>query len=225
MPGTKKHKVRIRFNQNCRAMPTVRKAANGGMKIAMMIRMISMEKPFNLIKFDVRYLSVSTLCWQVAFILSLILNFNVLAADWSETDPPINLTHVFEGEINKRGKPVGYHARYRGNDPENAQVIRLISGPNDQGIYTGEVEIYDEEVDHWKRKSFSSFFPDHLTKTEIQSLILKAYHGGKMNKKGRWQGKSGLGFSIQGWLCPKGGRPTCPDGAINTAYPLFKRGQ
>ncbi len=30
---------------------------------------------------------------------------------WSRTSPPINLTHIFEGEINKRGKPVGYHAR------------------------------------------------------------------------------------------------------------------
>lgn len=163
------------------------------------------------------------MCWQAAFLLSFLIIPQVCAADWSDTNPAINLTHIFEGEINKRGKPVGFHVRFRGKDPERAQLISVISGPNAKGVYTGKAEIYDEKEGLWKVKNFSSFFPDHLTRAEIQKLILLAFQNGRVNKKGRWQGKSGLGFTIQGWLCPKGGRPDCPDGAINTAYPLYKK--
>jgi len=183
-----------------------------------------MRKPFDLIFFDKRNISLSKLIWQVTILLCLV-SVRSFAADWSETNPPLNLTHIFEGEINNRGKAVGFHARYLGQDPENSQLLRIISGPNERGVYTGEVEIYDEKEDRWKRKAFTSFFPDQLTKGQIQKLILKAYHEGKTNKRGKWRGKSGLGFAIEGWLCPKGGKPTCPHGAINTAYPIYKKDQ
>ncbi len=45
MPGTKNQSVRIRLSQKCSAIPTVRKAANGGMKMAMMIRRMSKAAP------------------------------------------------------------------------------------------------------------------------------------------------------------------------------------
>ena len=147
----------------------------------------------------------------------------MLGADWSDTTPPINLTHIFEGEVNKRGKPVGFHARTRGMDPENAHLVRLTSGPNRLGVYTGVVEIYDVDQGLWKRKNFSSFYPDKLTRAEIQTLILRAFHQSKPNAKGKWRAKSGAGFQIEGWLCPKGGTDTCPDGAINTAYPIYRK--
>ena len=35
----------------------------------------------------------------------------------SNTQPKINLTHIFEGEINKNNKPVGFHSRPGGKDP------------------------------------------------------------------------------------------------------------
>ncbi|MDV7341656.1 EndoU domain-containing protein [Terasakiella sp. A23] len=165
---------------------------------------------------------MSKLFWQVAFLICLC-TFNVSASEWSKTTPPINLSHVFDGEINSRGKPVGFHVRPQGRDPENAQLYRVISGPNQIGIYTGEVEIYDAAEGRWKRKAFSSFFPDKLANYEIQNLILKAFANSKPNKRGKWRGKSGAGFQIEGWLCPKGGTPTCPDGAINTAYPIYKK--
>ena len=42
---------------------------------------------------------------------------------WTGTSPPINETHLFEGEINRRGQPVGFHSRPGGKDPENAREI------------------------------------------------------------------------------------------------------
>ena len=77
------------------------------------------------------------------FLRSVLLTFLVVAlssagfADdkvFSHTNPKINLTHIFEGEINKSGKPVGFHARHLSKDPENkgsklAGVIAVIDGP------------------------------------------------------------------------------------------------
>jgi len=196
------------------------------MKIAMMIRMISMWKPLYIICFDRPTLNVSKVFWQGAFLLFFFVFANVqyvYATDWSNTSPKLNLSHVFEGEINKRGKPVGYHARFQGQDPERAMVLKIISGPNQAGVYTGSVEILDVQKNRWKRKSFSSFFPDNLSRIDVQTLILKAYGLSKVGQRGKWRGMSALGFSIEGWLCPKGGRPSCPEGAINTAYPIYKK--
>ena len=36
--------------------------------------------------------------------------------------PKINKTHIFQGEINKSGKPVGFHHRPSGKNPANAKV-------------------------------------------------------------------------------------------------------
>ncbi|HEY4596429.1 MAG TPA: hypothetical protein VIJ02_08525, partial [Thermoanaerobaculia bacterium] len=46
--------------------------------------------------------------------------------EWSRTSPPVNVTHIFEGEINKRGKPTGFHSRPGGKDPANARVARIV---------------------------------------------------------------------------------------------------
>ncbi len=53
---------------------------------------------------------------------------------WSDTDPQINLWHVFEGEINRKGKPVGFHSRPGGQDPANARVVSVKSKPNRAGV-------------------------------------------------------------------------------------------
>lgn len=160
--------------------------------------------------------------WQVTFVLLSLLSA-AQAAEWSRTNPSINLTHVFEGEINKRGKPVGFHVRMNGQDPAHARLIKRLSGPNTLGIYTGRAKIQDRRSGEWKAKSFSSFFPDGLTRTQITDYILVAFKDARPDKRGKWRGKSGAGFQIEGWLCPKGGTKTCPHGAINTAYPLYQK--
>ena len=183
-----------------------------------------MGQPYKIIYSDRMQISRSLKLLQVAFAF-LLVSFAAQASEWSETSPPINLTHIFEGEINAKGRAVGFHARYLGQDPDDAHLMRVISGPNRLGIYTGEAEIYDKEEERFKRKAFSSFFPDKMSKAKIQELILEAFNNARVNKRGKWRGASGVGFSIEGWLCPKGGTPTCPDGAINTAYPIYKKDQ
>lgn len=133
---------------------------------------------------------------------------------WSDTDPNINLWHVFEGEINRSGKPVGFHSRPNGQDPANARVVSVRDKPNKAGVYTATIEILDGS--QWKEK-FSSFFPDTMSRDEVIDAVLNAYNNSSNRNAQPFEGPSGLGFSIQGYTSNRGG--------INTAFPIYVRSQ
>lgn len=148
------------------------------------------------------------------------LSFNLGSGDtnrgaskqWSNTKPAINLEHVFDGEINRQGKPVGFHSRPNGEDPPNAKVVRVQSRPNKAGVYTATIAIRDGG--QWKEK-YSTFFPDRMNQDQVTKAILSAYNNRKDKRKQPWTGPSGLGFNIQGY--------TLSGGDINTAYPIYKK--
>ena len=129
---------------------------------------------------------------------------------WSDTRPEINLRHVFEGEINRKGKPVGYHSRPGGRDAANARIKSVKAKPNRAGVYTANIEIRDGN--QWKGK-FSSFFPDSMSEDDVVDAILNAYNKSKDPNKQPWSGPSGHGFQIQGYTTSRGG--------INTAFPIY----
>ena len=133
---------------------------------------------------------------------------------WSASEPPVNLTHIFCGEINSRGRPVGFHARPEGFDPPTARLIEVVDGPNALGIYTAEVAVRAAATG-WQRadEKFSSFFPDRMTPQQILDAILVAFRDAQ-DGQGKWRGDPGLGFLIEGWLLPDGRR-------INTAWPIY----
>ena len=141
---------------------------------------------------------------------------------WSATEPPVNLTHIFCGEINRRGRPVGFHARPHGADPPNARLIDVTDGPNALGVYTAEVAVR-RPATGWQTadEKFSSFFPDRMTPQQVLDAVLAAFHdaqgGDARNGQGKWRGDPGLGFLIEGWLLPDGRR-------INTAWPIYVEG-
>ncbi|MFK8075187.1 MAG: EndoU domain-containing protein [Granulosicoccus sp.] len=133
---------------------------------------------------------------------------------WSDTNPNINLWHIFDGEINRSGKPVGFHSRPDGQDPANARVRSVRDTPNRAGVYTASIEIRDGN--QWKEK-FSSFFPDSMSRDEVLNAILNAYNNSRDPKAQPFEGPSGLGFKIQGYTSSRGG--------INTAFPIYVRSQ
>ncbi|HHQ4526205.1 TPA: EndoU domain-containing protein, partial [Aeromonas veronii] len=55
--------------------------------------------------------------------------------------PKINHEHIFHGEINKRGKTVGFH--HEPSAEGHARVVEVISPPNASGVYRGKVEVLD----------------------------------------------------------------------------------
>lgn len=131
---------------------------------------------------------------------------------WSDTSPNINLHHVFEGEINRKGKPTGFHSRPSGQDPSNARLKGVKDKPNRYGVYTANIEVKDGG--QWKSK-FSSFFPDELSRGEVIDVILNAYNNSKNKNNQPWEGPSGSGYRVQGYTSNSGG--------INTAFPIYTR--
>ena len=134
-----------------------------------------------------------------------------LGEEWSRTSPPVNMTHIFEGEINRRGKPVGFHSRPGGQDPENARVTRIVERPNRAGVYTAEVEIRSNSG--WLAKR-STLYPDRMDREAVIQAVLNAFRNREGNGE-KFRGPSGRGFTIEGYF--QGGR-------INTAYPIYHRG-
>ncbi|WP_339717689.1 EndoU domain-containing protein [uncultured Sneathiella sp.] len=128
------------------------------------------------------------------------------------TAASLDIPHIFEGEINRRGKPVGFHVAPRSGRDGHSHIKERLSGPNRAGVYTATVEIYDPAEKRWKEK-FSSFFPDKLTKEEIIDSILLAVSTNELPDGARWRGRSGHDFLIEGYRSPNGN--------INTAYPLY----
>lgn len=147
--------------------------------------------------------------------LAIVLCHPVFADTvWTKTDPPINATHIFLGEINRSGKPTGFHAKPGGVEPKNARIEAISDGPNAAGVYTAQVEIRDRLTGQWKEK-FSTLFPDRLSHPQVIEAILNAYHHRIPGNDAPWRGPSGLGFEVQGY--------TLRDGRINTAYPVYVR--
>jgi hypothetical protein len=135
--------------------------------------------------------------------------------EWNSTDPPVNVSHIFEGQINKRGKPVGFHARPGGRNPANARVVRILDGPNRAGVYTADVEIRDGGHDggQWLGKN-STFYPDAMSREEVIEAVLHAFRSRTSGSSEKFRGPSGHGFTIEGYF---------QNGRINTAYPIFQR--
>lgn len=133
-------------------------------------------------------------------------------SQWSKTRPSLNLTHIFEGEINRSGKPVGFHVAPKEPLGAKSRITRRMSGPNRAGVYTAMVEIYDPVERRWKEK-FSSFFPDHFSRQQVIDSILYAAANNMLPGGSRWRGPSGHGFLIEGYRYN--------NGDINTAYPLY----
>ncbi len=152
-------------------------------------------------------------------LLSLALCCNSAFAEkklWTETSPAVNATHIFIGEINRRGKPTGFHAKTKGQIPKNAKLLKIKSRPNQAGVYTAQVGIYDKRSRQWKEK-FSTMYPDEMGPADIIKAVLHAYKNRKQGESQPWRGPSGHGFPIEGYLLN--------DGRINTAYPIYIRNQ
>lgn len=129
----------------------------------------------------------------------------------TEDETAVDLEHVFFGEINRRGKPVGFHSRPGGIDPDGARVIRVLDRPNGVGVYVAKVEIRDRRTGRWFEKT-STLFPDSLSREEVLAAIRNAHREGQGSEP--FRGPSGLGFTIEGYF---------QDGKIATAYPIFER--
>ncbi|USD35769.1 EndoU domain-containing protein [Ferrimonas sp. SCSIO 43195] len=138
---------------------------------------------------------------------------------WSDTQPSVNLGHVITGEINKRGRAVGFHSRSGGKDPQGARLIRITAPANRYGIYRGQVALCHGQGWTDKRAN-STFFPDSWSHQQVVEAILRAHGASSQPEYGKWSGVVD-GITIEGYMCNQG-QSHCPKGNINTAYPIYQ---
>jgi len=132
----------------------------------------------------------------------------------------IDMRHILEGHLNKKGQAVGFHARPDGIDPPNSKMVELIHKPNTQGVYVGKVEVRESVTTRWVPKKSndgeSTFFPDHMNAHEIELAVRHAYadalRRNDIDADGFFSGDSALGFQISGYARDKG---------ITSAFPIF----
>ena len=83
------------------------------------------------------------------------------------------LEHIFEGEINRRGRAVGFH--YEGVITAKGKIIEgTKSIPDNFGIYTGKVEI--NGVQKIANGGMSTFFPENWTAQDVVDAINEAFN-------------------------------------------------
>ncbi|ASP25788.1 T7SS effector LXG polymorphic toxin [Bacillus velezensis] len=117
------------------------------------------------------------------------------------------MKHIYHGEVNKRGKAVGYHH-------ESMMGGKIIPGtekkPDENGVYMAKVE-----VGSVKKIADSSFFPREWNRADVLKAIDEAYHTRKQVRSNKYRGVTSTGIKIEMYLNS--------DGTIATAYPLYKK--
>jgi hypothetical protein len=126
--------------------------------------------------------------------------------------PRIDVKHIFHGEINANGKPVGFHHRGSIGHEGRARIVPgTESSPNSQGVYTAKVQIFKPSTGNWVTKK-STFFPDSWSRAQVIAEIRGAFQNAHLIQGRLWEGISPSGVRIQGYI---EGR------VIKTAYPIY----
>lgn len=122
--------------------------------------------------------------------------------------------HIFEGEINKKGKAVGCH-HITAIKSGQSKIVSVVKQPNAKGVYEAVVEVYDKNKGVWIRKDArSTFFPDSWSKQKVIEEIEAAFNSPDRILAGnKWTSVSPSGVKIGGY--------TDNNGNIATAYPIY----
>ncbi len=151
----------------------------------------------------------------------------------SNTQPPVNLHHIFCGELNRRGRAVGYHSNPDAHPPSTYRSHTERSPQNHAGIYIWE-KIHLVMNSKSVTKRMSTMFPDHCSESQvINSIVYSAKHI-TQNCSVRWAqcGPSAPSITASGnldnYCIGKDGHmfiiATAKKGAkINTAFPVYAR--
>lgn len=119
------------------------------------------------------------------------------------------IKHILEGEINRRGKAVGFHME---NMPtRKGRIIESTRSIKDKnGVYSAKVK-----VNGILKDAKSSFFPTNMIPQQIVNAINEAYENREPHFiRAMMKGKTSYGFEIGMYLDR--------NGKISTAFPLKK---
>lgn len=125
------------------------------------------------------------------------------------------LEHVFHGEINKKGKAVGFH--YEGTGMEATKGTKIIE-PTRSTIDANKVYKARVEIQGVVKDVKSSFFPKEWSKNDVLNAINEAYTNKVMIDPARpnfFEGKTSSGITV--------GMYIDQNGNIATAFPIYDK--
>ena len=133
---------------------------------------------------------------------------NLLKNTENFTDSAIE--HIFEGQVNARGKAVGYH--YEGIEGTSGNVIPgTESSTNNFGIYKAKVEV--NGIPKTANGGFSSLYPKSMSPQEVIGSINEAYRNRVYIRGNTYSGLTSSGMEIEMFLDK--------NGKIISAYPVY----
>lgn len=108
-----------------------------------------------------------------------------------------SLEHILEGQLNARGKAVGFH--YEGMPTAKGKIIpNTESVPNEFGVYTAKVEV--NGIPKTANGGMSSFFPKDWDAQEIVDGINKAYNNRVLKSGNEFYGYTSEGMKIKMYI-------------------------
>ncbi len=120
------------------------------------------------------------------------------------------LEHILEGELNRRGRGVGYH--YEGMPTARGRVIPgTESPPNAHGVYQAQVEI--DGVPKTGKQGMSTFFPKDMSPQQIVDSINEAFANQRHVTGNTYTGTTSSGMRVDMYLDRSG--------SIISAFPHY----
>ena len=111
-----------------------------------------------------------------------------------------SMSHIFEGDINRKGRAGGYH--YDMVEGTSGSIIEGTKSPalNDAGVYEAKVEV--NGILKKANGGKSTFFPDHMSPQEVVDTINEAYETRVFdtNSRNKYEGISKNGMKITMYL-------------------------
>ncbi|MEX2629466.1 MAG: EndoU domain-containing protein [Tistlia sp.] len=144
---------------------------------------------------------------------------------WSETDPPLDLSHLFCGERDPRDASLGgYHALAGARSPGEPAIRERYAGPNADGVSRAIVCLPETAGTARRSCKCSSLFPDDWSVGQVVEAVLTALRRGRTDARGFFRGPGGSGFAVEGWLVPAAqARALCgAERCIATAWPAYE---
>jgi Bacterial EndoU nuclease len=142
----------------------------------------------------------------------------------SDAVPRIDLNHILEGGVNRRGDLVGLHhlpsapRTIEFNEVEHDVYFQYTSPGEDDDVRTARVELRDPKTGRVVLSKFSTCYPESWTPEDIEHAIRDAFEEAKANKKidrdGKWEGRAKNGMRIDGYL-------SRDNKWISTAFPVY----
>lgn len=107
------------------------------------------------------------------------------------------IEHIFEGQINGRGKAVGYH--YEGIEGTAGKVIHGTELPsNEFGVYKAQVEV--NGIPKTANGGYSTFYSKNMSPQEVVEAINEAYGNRVYIRGNTFVGETDLGVKIEMFL-------------------------